>query len=303
MKKLLAAALSAAFLLLCACTPGAANGPVSSSDPVLNIAATTWPVYCLTTAVTGDLEGVEVTPVLNVQTSCLHDYTLTVDDMKVLEGADVIVINGVGLEDFMDDALAGSEAEVVDASVTIELLTLPDGSEDPHIWMDPDRAAMMVQNIADGLKEIDPAHAEDYQNNADVALDTLAACASAGRKALNNLTCRELITFHDGFGYFADSFDLTILRSIEEEEGSEASAKTINEVVELIEEHDLPAIFVEVNGSDATAQAIARETGVEVEVLSMMMSGTGQGLEPYLTVLNQNIETVLAALTTAEETA
>ena len=159
MKKLLAAALSAAFLLLCACTPGAANSPTTSSDPVLNIAATTWPVYCLTTAVTGDLEGVEVTPVLNVQTSCLHDYTLTVDDMKVLEGADVIVLNGVGLEDFMDDALAGSEAEVIDASVTIELLTLPDGSEDPHIWMDPDRAAMMVQNITDGLKKIDPAHA------------------------------------------------------------------------------------------------------------------------------------------------
>ena len=303
MKKLLSAALSAVFLTLCACTPSLGVVGNDPSDPVQNIAATTWPVYCLTTAVTGDLEGVEVTPVLNVQTSCLHDYTLTVDDMKALEGADVVVINGVGLEDFMDDALSATDAVVVDASKAIPLLELPDGSQDPHIWMDPDRAAMMVQNITDGLKKIDPDHATEYQDNADVALDTLAACASAGRKALDDLSCRELITFHDGFGYFADSFDLTILRSIEEEEGSEASAKTINEVVDLIESHDLPAIFVEVNGSDATAQAIARETGVEVDTLSMIMSGTGQGLEPYLTVLNQNIETVLAALTTAEETA
>ena len=202
----------------------------------------------------------------------------------------------------MDDALAATDAQVIDASTAIELLELPDGSQDPHIWMDPDRAAMMVQNIADGLKKIDPDNAAAYQDNADVALDTLASCAAKGRNALDDLDCREIITFHDGFGYFADSFDLTILRSIEEEEGSEASAKDINEVVDLVESHNLPAIFVEVNGSDATAQAIARETGVEVATLSMIMSGTGRGLEPYLTVLNQNIETVRAALTTTEET-
>ena len=105
-----------------------------------------------------------------------------------------------------------------------------------------------------------------------------------------------LITFHDGFGYFADTFHLTILRSIEEEEGSEASAKDINEIVALIEESDLPAIFVEANGSDATAQAIARETGVEVAQLSMIMSGEGAGLDPYVEAMAQNIGTVRTAL-------
>ena len=77
MKKLLAAALSAAFLLLCACTPGAAGGETTSPDPVLNIAATTWPVYCLTTAVTGDLEGVEVIPV-----EPYTPYRIIVDDRE-----------------------------------------------------------------------------------------------------------------------------------------------------------------------------------------------------------------------------
>ena len=295
MKKVFSAALAAVFLLLGACTPGTAD-PGGQPDGALHIAATTWPVYCFTTAVTQDMEDVVVTPVLNVQTSCLHDYTLTVEDMKVLEGADVVVMNGAGLEDFMSDALGASDAQVIDASADIALLTLPDGSQDPHIWMDPDRAALMVQNIATGLSKLDPDRADDYQDNADVALDALAALAATGRDTLAGLDCREMITFHDGFGYFADTFHLTILRSIEEEEGSEASAKDINEIVALIEESDLPAIFVEANGSDATAQAIARETGVEVAQLSMIMSGEGAGLDPYVEAMAQNIGTVRTAL-------
>lgn len=297
MKKIKVSALVAALVLLCACTPAAPGAQTPAPDPTLHIAATTWPVYCFVTAVTGELEGVEVTPVVNEQTSCLHDYTLTVGGMKVLEEADVVVESGVGLEDFMSDALSASSARVVDASEGIKLLTLPGGEEDPHIWMDPDRAALMVQNIADALKEIDPDRAGVYQDNADVALDALASCAAKGRDALKDLSCRELITFHDGFGYFAESFDLTILRSIEEEEGSEASARDIGEIVALIRAHALPAIFTEVNGSDATARAIARETGVEVRTLSMIMSGSGGGgLEPYLEAVNQNIETIRAAL-------
>ena len=300
-KKYCAAALMTALLLLSACTPGAAAPGSQPSDGVLHIAATTWPVYCFTTAVTKELENVQVTPVLNVQTSCLHDYTLTVDDMKTLEGADVVVLNGAGLEDFMSDALGASSAQTIDASAGIELLTLPDGSTDPHIWMDPDRAAMMVQNIATGLSKLDPARADDFQNNADIALDTLAGLAAKGRDTLAELDCREMITFHDGFGYFADTFNLTILKAIEEEEGSEASAKDINEIVSLIQDHRLPAIFVEVNGSDATAQAIARETGVEVAQLSMIMSGSGSGLEPYVEAMSQNIGTVRTALGGMEE--
>ena len=67
-------------------------------------------------------------------------------------------------------------------------------------------------------------------------------------------------------------------------------------MVSLVEEHDLPAIFTEVNGSDATARAIARETGCEVYQLDMIMSGEGTGIEPYLDAMEQNIETIAEAL-------
>ena len=82
-----------------------------------------------------------------------------------------------------------------------------------------------------------------------------------------------LITFHDGFQYFAKAFHLPLLASIEEEAGSEASAHEIVEITELVKEHGIPAIFTEVNGSDATARAIARETGCRVAQLNMLMDG------------------------------
>ena len=105
MKKILAGACLFG-LLLSACTPAAEPG----DDGTLHILATTYPVYLFTTAVTEGAEDVEVSLLVNQPTSCLHDYTLTVGDMKKLEGADVVALNGAGMEEFMEDALASSSA-------------------------------------------------------------------------------------------------------------------------------------------------------------------------------------------------
>ena len=153
--------LLAGLLLLTACGGGTAAAPAEEDD-TLHILATTYPVYLFTTAVTEGVEGVEVTRLIREEISCLHDYTLTVNDMKAIEAADVIVMNGVGLEDFMADALASSDAPVIDCSQGVELLpTLGhedhdhDAEYDPHIWMDPDRAAQMIWNVATVLSEVD----------------------------------------------------------------------------------------------------------------------------------------------------
>ena len=104
-----------------------------------------------------------------------------------------------------------------------------------------------------------------------------------------------LITFHNGFAYLADAFHFDILRSIEEE-GSEISAREMAELTQLIEEYQLPAIFTEVNGSDASAQALARDTGVKVYTLSMVMSGDESGILPYLSAIDQNMATIMEGM-------
>lgn len=285
--------------LLLAGVSGCGGEVPQPEGEALRLLATTYPVYLFTTAVTGGAEGVEVTLLVNQPTACLHDYTLTVNDMKAIEQADVILLNGGGLEDFMSDALAASSAAVIDCSQDIELLPAPgheghghDTEYDPHFWMAAEAAGVMLRNIAQGLSQLDGAHSALYNKN----LEEAAAALPAERLDGAELSCPYLITFHDGFQYFAQSRGLTILKSIEEEEGSEASAAEIKEIVALIREYGIPAIFTEKNGSDATAKAIQRETGVAVYQLELIMSGEGSGLQPYLDAQARNDAAIREAL-------
>ena len=112
-----------------------------------------------------------------------------------------------------------------------------------------------------------------------------------GNENLSGLQSRELVTFHDGFSYFADSFDLTILEAVEEESGSEASAKELIHLIEEVEHHDLPAIFTEVSGSVSAAGIISRETGAASCALDMAMAG-----DSYFQAMYHNIDTIKEAL-------
>lgn len=288
--------LFALFLaLILACT--ACSAPVGSASPAqtdasaiddsnLALVASTYPIYLFAQAVTAGADHVTVHQLNTSNTSCLHDYTLSVDDMKLIDQADVLILNGVDLEEFMEDALDATTADVVDCSAGLDLLTglspvqhgdHVHGAFDPHVWLDASNAAKMVQTIAVSLAAIDPENESLYRDNANVAATTLNALHAelcdmlTVQESSSAPVPREVITFHDGFRYFAQAYGFDIVKSIEEEEGSEASAKEINEIVALIRHYEIPAIFTELNGSDATALAIARETGVDVAQLSMIM--------------------------------
>lgn len=273
------------------------------SDKGLRVLCTTYPLYLFTTAVTAGANNVEVNLLVNSQTSCLHDYTLTVADMKAIEGADVIVMNGVGLEDFMSDALEQSHAAVIDCSKGIDLLpTLEhaghDGHDhpeeyDPHYWMDPHRVGQIIGNIASGLADWEASYSEVFQANVSAALTSLSRVDPYYRDAV--FPPYPLITFHDGFQYFSSAYGFDLLRAIEETDGATVSAAEIKELTALIQERDIPAIFVERNGSRSAAEVLSRETGCAVYELDMLMSGGGEGLQPYLDAMNANVETICNA--------
>ena len=303
------ALLLALTLLLPGCG-GARTG--GGEEARLTILASTYPVYLAARAVTDGVDGVAVERLNTGEVSCLHDYTLTVTDMKKIETADIIALNGADLEEFMEDALAASSALVIDCSEGVSLLENADhvhteedghdhGHYDPHYWMDPDNMAQVVENLYAGLNQADPDHQEQYQNNAQAAAAQLQDFATSARAALTaalegtGVELSGLVTFHDGFRYFAQFLDVPLLASIEEEEGSEASAKEINEITALVKEYDLPVIFTEVNGSDATAQAISRETGCAVAQLTMLMDGPDGGTlsDDYCGGLMENIRAIV----------
>lgn len=294
MKKKLLGLFLALTLALSSCAPAAPE------DQGLHILCATYPLYLFTTAVTEGVEGVEVALLVNSQTSCLHDYTLTVADMKAIESADVIVVNGAGLEDFMSAPLAQSTAAVIDCSQGMELLPALEheghdhGEElDPHYWMDPHLAGQAVERIAGGLAALEPDSAETYSANASSALAALSLVDPWYRDMV--FPPYPLITFHDGFQYFAAAQGFDLLRAIEEADGATVSAAEIRELAALIEGEDIPAIFVEKNGSRVAAEVLSRETGCAVCELDMLMSGDGRGIQPYIDAMDANLMRVLTA--------
>ena len=280
------------ILLLTGCTPSA---------PPAQIAATTLPVYEFTLRLCEGTD-ISVTRLVTEPVSCLHDYSLNVQQTKAAEAAEVIVQSGAGLEEALEDMLINKDA-IIDASAGIPLLCGAEEhreahhdhehshAKDPHIWLSPENAKLMARNICTGLIGQYPQHAQTFSANLEALLAELDALQAYGDDQLAGLSCRELITFHDGFAYFADAFGLTILEAVEEESGSEASARELKALIQLTREHDLPAIFTEANGSCSAAEVIARETGAKLFTLDMAMSGNS-----YFDAMYRNIDTIKEAL-------
>ena len=282
------------FLILGLFMAGCAN-----SHPTAQVAATTLPVYEFTSLLCEDTP-ITVTQLVTEQVSCLHDYSLNVRQVKAAEAAELIVISGAGLEEFLDDILANQN--ILDASEGIELLCPEETHDhedhhghhhesDPHIWLAPENAKIMAQNICAGLTEQYPQHEAVFTENLQELLSQLEDLQAFGETQLAELSCRELITFHDGFAYLAEAFGLTILEAVEEESGSEASAKELIHLIEEVEHHHLPAIFTEINGSVSAADIISRETGATRFALDMAMSGNS-----YFDAMYYNIEMIKEAL-------
>ena len=310
MKKSILIVLLSALLTLPACAPAGVAGAR------LTLVCTTYPIYLFASSLTEGVEGVAVERLDTGSTSCLHDYTLSMADMKKLERADVIALNGAGLEEFLKDALATSDAAVIDCSMGVELLENlshhhdKDGEDghdhghwDPHYWMDPANARIMAANLRNNMVLLDPDHAAEYESNAVRTEKILLHVEEETRTLVEKYPLQGvpgLITFHDGFQYFARAFGLELLASVEEEAGSEASAHEIVEITQLVRAYDVPAIFTEVNGSDATANAIRRETGCRVDRLTMLMDGPDSDLETYCSGITGNLEAILSGFYSRE---
>ena len=269
------------------------------SAPAADIAATTQPVYEFTSRLCQGT-NLTVTPIVTEAVSCLHDYSLSVEQMRAIASAKMVILSGAGLEEFLEDALDGA-ASVVDGSAGVELLCPEEEHDheedghhhelDPHYWLDPQNALLMCRNIAAGLTTAYPENAKVFQANLAQLEQELKDLDDYGKAQLAQLSCRELITFHDGFSYFAEAYDLHILEAIEEEPGSETSANRLKALIQDVEARNLPAIFVEKNGSAASASVIAAETGCKIFTLDMALSGGS-----YFDAMHRNIDTIKEAL-------
>ena len=132
----------------------------------LRIVTSFYPIYLATLNVARDVPGVEIINLTRPLTGCLHDYQMTPGDLVTLEKADIFVVNGAGMETFLDKAVQQvPRLKLIQASDGIVLISTA-GIVNPHVWVSVSLHRQQVENIAAGLERLDPDHAVLYRKNA-----------------------------------------------------------------------------------------------------------------------------------------
>ena len=286
-------------LVGCGGTDKAAEKPADKQPAQpFRIVTSFYPMYVATINITQGVDGVEVHNMTKPQTGCLHDYQLMTEDMKTLENADAFVINGAGMEDFMDKVTEQQKnLKVIDASRGIKLIHDEEG-DNPHVWLSVTDAIQQVRNIADQLKEADPAHADAYEKNAAAYIEKLTSLKTEMHAALDNVPHKDIVTFHEAFPYFAEEFHLNIIGVVEREPGTEPTPTELQETIEQVKGLSAKVLFTEPQYSPAAAETIARETGAKIYTLDPVVTGEAApaAKDAYLDTMRKNMNTLKEAL-------
>ena len=284
MKRIIAAVLAALLIFFGGC----AKEPEKQKYTVV---ASFYPLYISALNLTEGVEGVRVVNMAGQQAGCLHDYQLQNKDMKTLEEADLFLVNGAGMENFLQKVTEHLPAlTVADASEGFELI-----EENPHIWVSPRGNIHQVKQIATALKAGDPAHAEQYEANEKRYLKQLEVLLDEMHQALDPLENRKIITMHEAFPYLAAEFSLEIVGVINREPDSYPNAREIAETVDLVRALSVKALFAEPQYSASAADVIAQESGAKVYTLDPVVTGEDSP-DAYLNAMRNNTKTLLEAL-------
>lgn len=299
------------FLIMVAFLFSILTGCKNNANSKFQIVTSCYPVYIMALNIARDIEDVEVTNMCEKATGCLHNFQIRSEDLKKVEKSNAFVINGAGMESFLDKLLAElPKVKLIDSSVGIDVLENEcdhhheDGEEhdehchmevNPHIWMSVENYIKQVQNISEGLCKIDQVHAEKYKSNASKYIEKLSSLKNDISKDLKTLKSKNIITFHEAFPYFAKEFGLDIVGVINHEPGEEPSMKEVKETIELIKEKNVKSIFVEPQYPESTARSIASETGAKVYTLDPAVTGDGS-YDSYIDTMRKNSETLKEAL-------
>jgi ABC-type Zn uptake system ZnuABC Zn-binding protein ZnuA len=238
-----------------------------------------------------------------------HTYSPKPSDLVAVRRATLLLEVGAGLEVWVSSLVknAGNAAlQVVTTSKGIELIQdRPDSAGaarthhhatgNPHMWLDPEAAATMVQHISDAMTLADPAHASNYRANTAAYLEALTRVHQESLKRLQTVPSRTLIVHHPAWPYFARRYDLHVAGTILAQPGGEPSARHLHTLIETIKREHIRVIISEVQLNQKVPQLLARETGARIAVLTTL-PGALPGTETYLDMLRYNVLQLAQAL-------
>ena len=273
---------------------------VADSD-TLTVVATTSILGDLVSQVTVGEAIVEVLVPLGVDP---HEYQLTSRQIALIEQADLVVANGLSLEVGMLDVLSAAAADGVNLVAIADQLdprVFPDGTGDPHFWLDPVRVAEAAGLIAAELAAIDDTI--DWMGKSAGYQSVLVELDESIRAAVASVAPerRVLVTNHDALGYYADRYGFTVIGTVIPGGTTlgDPSSSDLSRLVDLIDENGVSAIFAETTEANDLVDALAAEAGFEVRVIELFTGSLGptdSGASTIVGLLEVNTERIVDGL-------
>lgn len=241
-----------------------------------------------------------------------HLYQATQGDLRRLAQADVIFYNGLQLEGKIGDILQRmgrrTPTYAVTEYITPDELLVDDsfgGVYDPHVWFDVSMWIKAVERVRDAMAEVDPGRADVYAANAARFIAELEALDDEVEALFASIPPdrRVLVTAHDAFGYLGHRYGIEVvaLQGISTE--TEFGLADVRNLVDLLVERQISAVFVETSVSARGIQAViegARARGHSVEIGGELFSDSlGAGGTPegtYIGMIRHNAATIAEAL-------
>ena len=240
-----------------------------------------------------------------------HTFEPTPADVAKVADSDVLIVNGAGLEGFLNKLLqnAGGQRDTIEASAGLTSreqqkgeVADPNHAGDPHFWLDPNNVIKYVENIRDGLSKVDPGGTAVYQANADAYISKLKDIDRWIADRVNAVpkAARLLVTNHDNFGYFADRYGFKIIGTVVPSVSTDSapSAQQLAGLIDHIKAKQAKAIFLERGANPQLAEQVAQETGVQV-VTNLYGDSLGDAHSPaatYIDMLKFDTDTIVTAL-------
>ena len=300
MKRITAVILVISVLLTVCCSCKAEK---NTNDKIL-LVASFYPVYIFTLNIVDGIDEFTVDCMAEQNVGCLHDYQILSKDARLISDSDVFIINGAGMEEFLEDVyMSVDDVKVIDSSKNIEVLEVchEEHHEDDehhhnhnvnsHIWMSVKNAIIQCENIAYELSEMYPDYKEQIEKNKIRYIGRLEKLHSELKTEAEKIKDKNIITFHESFDYFANEYSFNILAKVESHEGGEPSAKGLAELTEIIKEQNVTVLFVESDYKGSAATVLSNETGVEICVINPVINGADT-LTSYEDIMRENLKAV-----------
>ena len=313
------AALAAFVLLISGCNStgsgSAGDGPTSAPD-ALRVVATTTVLADLVKQV--GQENVSVHSLVPKGGEA-HTFDPTPSDATTVSDAQLLVMNGLGLDEWLGDLatdVGADDVPVVELAEDLDGVTYlageaHDGDEhaddsdehagedfNPHLWLNIQYAILYVERLTGALADADPDHADAYRTNSAEYVAELEELDSWAHDQMETIPDdhRRVISFHEAFPYFAEAYGLEIIGTVIDAPGQDPSAGEVAALIDVIESEGASAIFTEAQFPTTAAERISEETGVQI-VGSLYTDALGDApVDTYAGMMRFDIETVVEAL-------